>query len=51
MYDHREGAYSIGELNFELNHLEKIATLLGSISTEFTELVAKICREIPLSEA
>ena len=48
MYDHREGAYSVGNLQFQMKHLEDIATLLGSISIEFTSLVAKICREIPL---
>jgi hypothetical protein len=46
MYDHREGLYSVGELQFEMNHLETIATLLSSISIEFTDLVARICREI-----
>jgi hypothetical protein len=51
MYDHREGLYSVGELQFEMNHLETIATLLSSISIEFTDLVARICREIPLAEA
>jgi len=51
MYDHREGAYSVGELQFEMKHLEAIATLISSISIEFTSLVAKMCREIPLPEA
>ena len=51
MYDHREGDYSVGTLKFELRHLETLATLIGSISTEFTSLVAKMCREIPLPEA
>jgi hypothetical protein len=51
MYDHREGVYSVGELQFEMVHLETIATLLSSISIEFTKLVAKMCREIPLPEA
>jgi hypothetical protein len=51
MYDHREGVYSVGELQFEMKHLETIATLLGSISIEFTSLVANMCREIPLPEA
>jgi hypothetical protein len=36
MYDHREGVYSVGELLFEIKHLESIATLIGSISVEFT---------------
>jgi hypothetical protein len=48
MYDHREGVHSVGELLFELKHLESVATLLSPISIEFTELVVKICREIPL---
>jgi hypothetical protein len=51
MYDHREGVYSVGKLQFELKHLETIATLLSPISIEFTNLVAKMCREIPLPEA
>jgi hypothetical protein len=51
MYDHREGVYSAGKLQFEMNHLETHATLLSPISIEFTNLVAKICREIPLPEA
>lgn len=51
MYDHREGVYSVGELQFEMKHLETIATLLSTISIEFTALVAKMCREIPLPEA
>jgi hypothetical protein len=51
MYDHREGVYSVGELQFEMKHLEAIATLISSISIEFTSLVAKLCREIPLPEA
>ena len=50
MYDHREGVYSVGELQFEMTHLETITTLLSSISIEYTSLVAKICREIPLPE-
>jgi hypothetical protein len=48
MYDHREGDYGVGELQFEMKHLETIATRLSSISIEFTSLAAKICREIPL---
>lgn len=51
MYDHREGEYSVGTLQFEMNHLETIVTLLSPISIEFTNLVAKMCREIPLQEA
>jgi hypothetical protein len=51
MYDHREGVYSVGDLRFEMKHLETIATLIGSISIEFTSLVAKMCRDIPLPEA
>jgi hypothetical protein len=51
MYDHREGIYSVGKLQLEMKHLETAATLLAPISTEFTSLVAKICREIPLPEA
>jgi hypothetical protein len=51
MYDHREGVYSVGELQFEMNHLKSIATLLNPLSVEFTKLVAKMCREIPLPEA
>lgn len=50
MYDHREGQYSVGELRFELSHLETIANLISAISIEFTASVAKICREIPLPE-
>jgi len=50
MYDHREGDYSVGTLQFELKHIKTLATLIGSISLEFTSLVAKICREIPLAE-
>jgi hypothetical protein len=50
MYDHREGAYSVGNLQFEKKHLETLAELLSSISIEFTNLVAKMCREIPLPE-
>ncbi len=51
MYDHREGLYSVGELHFEMKHLETIATLFSSISIEFTSLIATMCREIPLPEA
>jgi hypothetical protein len=51
MYDHREGIYSVGELHFEMMHLEKLATMIGAISAEFTSLVSKMCREIPLPEA
>jgi hypothetical protein len=51
MYDHREGVYSVGELQFEMKHLETIATRITPLSVEFTNLVAKICREIPLPEA
>jgi len=51
MYDHREGVYSVGALQFKMKHLEDIATLLNPISVEFTNLVAKMCREIPLPEA
>ncbi len=50
MYDHREGVYSVGALQFEMKHLEQAATLLSPISVEFTNLVAKICREVPLPE-
>jgi hypothetical protein len=50
MHDHREGVYSVGELRLELEHLEKLAMLIGDISIEFTSLVAKICAEIPLQE-
>jgi hypothetical protein len=48
MYDHREGIYSVGELQFGLKHFEDLANLISSISTGFTSLVAKICRAIPL---
>jgi hypothetical protein len=51
MYDHREGIYSVGDLHFEMTHLEKLATMIAAISAEFTSLVAKMCREIPLPEA
>lgn len=51
MYDHREGVYSVGQLELELKHLEVVATLISPISSEFTSLVAKICREIPLPAA
>jgi hypothetical protein len=50
MYDHREGVYSVGDLQFEMKHLESIATLIGEISTELPSLVAKICRELSLPE-
>ena len=50
MYDHREGDYSVGELQLDLSHLETIATLLSPISCGFTSLVAKMCRQIPLPE-
>lgn len=50
MYDHRDGIYSVGKLQFEMKHLAAIATLLGEISTELPSLVAKICHEIPLPE-
>jgi hypothetical protein len=50
MYDHREGIYSVGDLHFEMTHLEKLATMIAAISAEFTSLVAKMCREIPLPE-
>jgi len=50
MYDHREGVYSVGELRFELTHLEQIAKSIGEISADFTALIARICREIPLAE-
>ncbi len=48
MYDHREGIHSVGTLQFELKHLEALATLISSISSDFTSLIARICREIPL---
>ena len=51
MYDHREGVYSLGELLFELKHLETLAKEFAPLSIDFTELAAKICREIPLPEA
>jgi hypothetical protein len=51
MYDHREGVYSVGELQFEMQHLKALADLLGQISVGFTSLVARICKEIPLPEA
>jgi hypothetical protein len=50
MYDHREGVYSIGELLFELKHLEAIARMIGAVSSNFTSLVARMCRQIPLPE-
>jgi len=50
MYDHREGDYSVGELQFEMKNLEDLATSIGGISADFTALVARICREIPLPE-
>lgn len=50
MYDHREGVYSVGELQFEMEHLEKLATSISDISINFTSLVATICNEIPLAE-
>ena len=50
MYDHREGVYSVGELQFEMEHLEKLATSISDISINFPILVAKICDEIPLAE-
>lgn len=50
MYDHREGVYSVGELQFEMKHLEKLATLFSKISIDFTNLAAEICRDIPLPE-
>lgn len=51
MYDHREGLYSVGDLLFEIEHLETVATQISSVSIEFTTLVAKMCRDIPLPEA
>jgi hypothetical protein len=51
MYDHREGVYSVGELQFELEHLETLANEFAPLSIAFTELTAKMCREIPLPEA
>jgi hypothetical protein len=51
MYDHREGVYSVGDLHFEMTHLETLATQIADVSIEFTSLVAKICSEIPLPEA
>jgi hypothetical protein len=50
MYDHREGIYSVGELQFEIEHLAKLATSISDISINFTSLVAKVCAEIPLAE-
>ena len=50
MYDHREGVYSVGELQFEMKNLEVLATSIGGISADFTALVARICRELPLPE-
>ena len=50
MFDHREGVYSVGELQFELRHLETLAKEFAPLSIEFTELTAKMCSEIPLSE-
>jgi hypothetical protein len=48
MYDHREGVYSVGELQFELKHFEDLVNLISSISSDFTSLVAKICSTIHL---
>jgi hypothetical protein len=50
MYDHREGVYGVGELRFELQHLEKLAAMLSPVSLAFAELVSKICRDVPLPE-
>ena len=46
------GAFSHAdsELQFEMEHLEKLATSIRDISINFTSLVAKICDEIPLAE-
>jgi len=43
MYDHCEGVYSVGELQFEMEHLEKLATSIRDISINFTSMVGKIC--------
>jgi hypothetical protein len=51
MYDHREGVYSVGDLRFEMTHLEDLATRIAAVSVEFTSFVAKMCGEIPLPEA
>jgi len=48
MYDHRAGNYSVGELVLEMKHMQAIAEQISSVSIEFTRLVAKMCREIPL---
>ncbi len=50
MYDHREGVYSVGELEFEMKHLVMLSNLIGEISPDFTHLIARICNEIPLPE-
>jgi phage host-nuclease inhibitor protein Gam len=50
MYDHREGIYSVGDLHFEMTHLEALATQIAAVSIEFTSFVAKMCSEIPLPE-
>jgi len=50
MYDHREGQHSVGALQFELRHMEMLSGVISTLSSEFTALVARICREIPLGE-
>jgi hypothetical protein len=51
MYDHREGVYSVGQLQFEMKNLGTLAALLSPMSTGFADLVVKICSEIPLPQA
>ena len=48
LYDHREGVYSAGVLQLEFTDLRTITDLLSLLSVEFTSLVSKICRDIPL---
>jgi hypothetical protein len=50
MYDHREGIYSVGDLEFEMEHFETLADLFGKISLEYIDLIGRICTGIPLPE-
>jgi hypothetical protein len=56
MYDHKKvmdegvkkSVVHLGTMNATLEQLDSLAVALQPISTGFTELVARICREVPL---
>lgn len=50
MYDHREGEYGEGTLKVSLDDMKHTANRIQPISSDFSALVAKICREVPLMD-